>query len=492
VTRFRIVMLTAIAMFAVPEAAKATFPGQNGKIAFTRFDSTISQSQLWLANADGTGQTKIWTNSPGGAYWTADGSRLLTDGIYSWNPDGSNQTLIAPGGRPAPSPDGKKIAFTKVPPEGGNTELYVMNADGTGASRLTDDATFEEWPAWSPDGSEISFTSTEGDGTYEVFKMNPDGSGVVQLTSGGGLDKGGFRADWSPDGTKLVYMSNVEDGNFDIWTMNRDGSGKTNLTHAPHVPEHMPYWSPDGTKILYFKLVAGLGASLYTMNTDGTDQQQLIFDTTNNSAAWQPLPVPYVRPKGATPMYVSLVPAATACTAPNSSHGAPLAFGSCAPPVPTSPNLTPGVGDGSPAFSKSIGWLRMDVIVGSPGPPADSDLRVRTHISNVMNKADLSDYTGELQAQATVRITDRNGGVASTMTDIPLPFQVSCAATADTTTGGLCDTITSVNATIPGAAAEGERAVWALDQVRVFDGGPDGDISTPDNSLFEVQGVFVP
>lgn len=484
-------MVAAIAMLAVPEGAKATFPGQNGKIAFTRFDSSISQSQLWLANADGTGQTVVsTTQSPAGMYWTADGSRLMTDGIYSWNPDGTGQTLITFGSRPAPSPDGTKMAFVKSPPEGPPYELYVSNIDGTGETRLTNNSVYEEWPSWSPDGSEIAFTRASPNGYYNIYKMNPDGSGVAQLTNAPG--QGNMRADWSPDGTKLVYMSTAEDGNWDIWTMNRDGTGKANLTGNPHVPEHDPYWSPDGTKILYWKLVAGLGASLYTMNTDGTDQQQLIFDTTNNSAAWQPLPVPYVRPKGASPMYVSLVPAATACTAPNSSHGAPLAFGSCAPPVPTSPNLTPGVGDGSPAFAKSIGWLRMDVIAGSPGPPADSDLRVRAHISNVMNKADLSDYTGELQAQATARITDKNGGVASTMTDIPLPFQIDCAATADTTTGGLCDTITSVNATIPGAAAEGERAVWALDHVKVFDGGPDGDVSTPDNSLFEVQGVFMP
>src|SRR4029079_12090585 len=168
VSRVRLAIVAVLAMLAVPETAKATFPGANGKIAFTRFDSSISQSQLWLANAEGTGQTKISSaGSPNGMFWTSDGSRLLTDGIYSWNPDGSNQTLIAPGGRPAPSPDGKKIAFTKVPPEGGNTELYVMNADGTGATRLTNDATFEEWPAWSPDGSEIAFTSTEEDGTFE-------------------------------------------------------------------------------------------------------------------------------------------------------------------------------------------------------------------------------------------------------------------------------------------------------------------------------------
>src|SRR5262245_14574197 len=125
----RIALAVAVALVAAPSAAHAAFPGANGKIAFTRWDSSISQNQLLLANADGTGQTIISTTlNPAGMYWTADGTRLLTDGIYSFNPDGSGQTLIAPGGRPAPSPDGKKIAFKRTPPEGGYSEIYVMNA----------------------------------------------------------------------------------------------------------------------------------------------------------------------------------------------------------------------------------------------------------------------------------------------------------------------------------------------------------------------------
>jgi hypothetical protein len=487
------ITIALFAVLAVPTSAQAAFPGANGKIAFTRWNQAMLQHEVWTANPDGSGQTMISTDYTPGMSWTADGSRLLVDGIYSMNPDGSDRTFVTLGGRPAPSPDGTKLAFIKVPPEGGNYEIYVMNTGGGGETRLTNSPGNDEWPAWSPDGSEIAFTSdrAHADGSYEVFKMNADGTGVVQVTNSPPT-KSAMRADWSPDGTRLAYMSNAEDGNWDIWVINRDGTGPTNLTHAPHVPEHMPYWSPDGTKILYWKLTAGVGASTYTMNPDGTDQTQVIFDTTNDSAAWQPLPVPYVRPKGASPMYTSLVPASRQCTSPTRTHGAPLAFPSCAPPAAASPNLTPGVGDGSPAFSKSIGWLRMDVIVGTPGPPQDSDLRLRVHISNVMNKADLSDYTGELQAQATVRLTDKNGGVAATMTDIPLPFVATCAATGDTTLGGLCDTTTSVNAAIPGAAREGERAIWALGQVQVFDGGPDGAVTTQDNSLFEVQGVFVP
>jgi hypothetical protein len=75
---------------------------------------------------------------------------------------------------------------------------------------------------------------------------------------------------------------------------------------------------------------------------------------------------------------------------------------------------------------------------------------------------------------------------------VPFPVTVPCAATADPARGSTCALATTVDAVTPGAAQEGKRAVWELGQVQVLDGGPDGDVSTSDNSLFAVQGVFVP
>ena len=200
----------------------------------------------------------------------------------------------------------------------------------------------------------------------------------------------------------------------------------------------------------------------------------------------------YPRPRGATPVRFSLVPAAAPCTAPNRMHGPPLAFGSCNPPVSGSPNLTVGVGDGSLAFAKSQGHVRMEVIVGAPGGIDDSDLGISLALTNVMNKPSLSDYTGELRATADVRLTDRAQGVPAT-TELEFGFTVPCAATADTTLGGDCRVFTSADAVVPGSAAEGTRAIWGLGQMRVFDGGVDGDGDTAgDNSLLAVQGVFVP
>ena len=98
----------------------------------------------------------------------------------------TNQTSITSGDAdnylPSWSPDGKRIAYTSRP-SSGVLQIYVMNADGTGQTDLTNGATASDWgPAWSPDGTKIAFTS-DRDGNREVYVMNADGSDPVNLTA---------------------------------------------------------------------------------------------------------------------------------------------------------------------------------------------------------------------------------------------------------------------------------------------------------------------
>jgi hypothetical protein len=214
----------------------------------------------------------------------------------------------------------------------------------------------------------------------------------------------------------------------------------------------------------------------------------------------------YPRPKGASPIRASLVPAYRACTTPNKTHGSPLAYQSCNPPVQLSSYLTVDTPDANGAFANFVGSLQLNVKVNSP--PTPSDVMMNANIADVRCKGGVStcgatnaiagpDYTGELRAIPQLRITDRLNGSAgteaATVSEISFPVTVPCAATSDTNIGGTCAISTSANTVIPGSVQSGNRAIWQLGQVQVTDGGEDGAASTPvDNTLFLKQGVFVP
>ena len=143
---------------------------------------------------------------------------------------------------------------------------------------------------------------------------------------------------------------------------------------------------------------------------------------------------------------------------------------------------------------RSIGFVRLAVNAGVPGGADDTDVRIRFSLTNVMRTSDLSEYTGELRAQhGRAAHRPRGHRVPRPPRTCPLDFDVPCVPTESTLDKSLCELTTTLDAVMPGAAAEGSRAIWALDQVKVYDGGPDGDAdTTADNSLFAAQGVFVP
>src|SRR5687768_16554341 len=110
------------------------------------------------------------------------------------------------------------------------------------------------------------------------------------------------------------------------------------------------------------------------MNGDGSGVTRLTNNTTRDVwPSWQPVQRPYARPAGATPMRVPRVPAFAQCPSGNRIHGPPLAFPSCNPPQPASPNIA--VSNGEQRIG-SVGYMRIGVVAGEPGGADDADLRL--------------------------------------------------------------------------------------------------------------------
>jgi TolB protein len=229
-------------------SAFATFPGENGKIAFHRDGINY---EIYVMNADGTSQTRLTNNTDLDAepIWSPDGTKIAFRSdrdnhnyqIYVMNPDGSEQTNIsnnpAADIHPDWSPDGTKIAFGSD--RAGSYQIYVMNADGSEQTRLTNPA-FGYQPSWSPDGTKIAFSSSR-DGNSEIYVMNADGTSQTRLTNNAAIDE---QPSWSPDDTEIAFISSRD---YQVYVMNADGSEQTNISNNPAVHDNPDWGSATAT-----------------------------------------------------------------------------------------------------------------------------------------------------------------------------------------------------------------------------------------------------
>ncbi len=210
---------------------------------------------------------------------------LLLDAV-----DGGIRRILPPGTLardPAPSPDGLRIAFVVSDEIQWIGDIWVVNRDGTGLTRITDDPEMDDQPAWSPDGGRIAFRSYRTGRQGDIWVMGSDGADPVNLTPDplpGVLDE--RRPAWSPDGERIAFATNAA-GNVDIWTMKADGSDPLRITATSDLDTE-PSWSPDGRTLAFRRSSDDLGSDICVVPATGGEVVRLVLPGIQRLPTWTP------------------------------------------------------------------------------------------------------------------------------------------------------------------------------------------------------------
>ncbi|MDX6438755.1 MAG: hypothetical protein QOF45_1338 [Gaiellaceae bacterium] len=406
-------------------SAGAAFPGANGKIVYAsdRDAGTGEPAELFAIDPDGSDRVQL-TATPGfesSPAWSADGTKLAfaRDGdLFVIDADGSDEINVtdSPGSfesYPAWSPDGTRLAFQR------ENELFSIRVDGTDELQLTDYPPFfvvsDFHPAWSPDGTKIVFASSRDDQLLfraELYVMNADGSDETRLTDSDGLND--THPNWSPDGTRIVWAHQPDPGpdQTDIFVMDADGTDQRSVTANPEFDAE-PAWSPDGTLIVF-----RLDDLLYTVRPDGTDQTQLTAgpvptETSDRDPDWG------VAASSVLPVIAGLSPSSGTDAGGTSVTITGSAF----------TGATAVTFDGDPAASFSVDSATQITAVTPAHAAATVDVAVTTPAGTSSNTgADDFTYTGTpttTTTTATTTTTPATGGGGLAPADVGVTAQSS-------------------------------------------------------------------
>jgi Tol biopolymer transport system component len=205
---------------------------------------------------------------------------IRTVNLYTGEVDVLTQNPAAGNWFPEWSPDGSELLFS-TDADAFEEEIYLLKSDGAYV-RLTDNLVTDTHAVWSPDGSEIAFVS-DAAGNMDVYLMELESGEISQLTEYEGLD---WFPSWSPDGRQIVFESD-RDGNYELYKINRDGSALVRLTYND-ATDTSPAWSPDGDKIAFNSTRSGI-FQIYTLNLASGEIVQLTDGLwASRHPAWSP------------------------------------------------------------------------------------------------------------------------------------------------------------------------------------------------------------
>jgi Tol biopolymer transport system component len=304
------ILASACALSALPAGAKVA--GSNGRIAFSRFDSSVGDTVTYVVSPDGHKLRLFFPGRQTGLpRWSPDGSRLaLLTGLNNpcppcaastiiLNPDTGGDRVLSP---PDPnlstncsiwSPDARRFACEVENLDGTRNGIYtIRTSDGRGLTQITSSPGGNDVPIdYSPDGKQIVF-GRDGEehsctAKSALYVVNVDGSGLRPITPPGFCDDDGS---WSPDGTTIVFGVNGS-----LYTVHPDGTKLRKISlrtgrASIGLNAFDAGWSPDGSKIV-FSLVTRTGTreGIATANADGSDVQMITNSPTIDSKAdWGP------------------------------------------------------------------------------------------------------------------------------------------------------------------------------------------------------------